>query len=529
MAMKTTLRQLLAQTLLLATMTGISMTEVLAAEPASHDLGTVEVIGKREPVALPLTVDVVDATTIAAQHRDDLAEALDLIPGISVQNLGQRRERLITLRGFSSRQVPLFIDGVPVYVPYDGNVDLARFGVDYVSEIVVGKGLASLLYGPNILGGAVNVISRRPVAPLEVSARVAAEFDSKGSGVEQRAAATIAGRSDLWYASFSGSGTQSNGYRLPSSFVPTAAENGARRENADSDDTVFVLRAGFTPNEDDEYAVNYYRQDGSKQDPPYAGQYLRTNTRLDGVTPRFWRWPWWNKESISLTSRNAIGGSGTLRLRAYYDTFTNSLESYDDATYTTQTRPFAFAGSRYDDYTVGGSTDFEWRWSESHVTRFAAHYKRDVHRELQRAPALPQQRLDIPTYDFAVEHEWLLTDALSLTPSYQHVIQSGRTVQVYGGGRFSPVVVEQSTADNGQLIGTYKLDDERSLVAGISRKTRFPTLKERFSGGLGSAVPNPALEPEYATHYEIGYEQAAAHGARSLPCSRATSGMRLKV
>src|SRR5690606_20015295 len=136
------------------------------AGTTTTELGTVEVIGERVPVALPVTVDSVTADTIAAQHRDDLSPALELVPGVATQNVGQRRERLVTLRGFNSRQVPLFIDGVPVYVPYDGNVDLARFGVDYVSEIRVSKGLASLLYGPNIMGGAINVVSRRPTEPL---------------------------------------------------------------------------------------------------------------------------------------------------------------------------------------------------------------------------------------------------------------------------------------------------------------------------------------------------------------------------
>ncbi len=462
------------------------------------------------PAALPFTVDTIDAREIAASHRDDLSQVLDAIPGVALQNLGQRRERLLSLRGFSSRQVPLFIDGVPVYVPYDGNVDLSRFGVEYVAEVSVSKGLSSLLYGPNILGGAINVISRRPVEPFEASARLAVEFDDRRDGIQQRAGVNLGTRSELWYASLSASGVESDGYRLPPSFRPVAAENGAARDNAASADRLYVARVGFTPSEDHEYGVTYYRQDGDKQDPPYAGSYLRSNARPDGVQVRFWRWPGWDKESFALVSRDALGANGTLRLRAYYDQFSNSLDSFDDATYRTQTRPFAFAGSRYDDYSVGGGADYEWRWSAAHVTRLAGHYKRDVHREQQRAPSIPQQRLDISTYDSAIEHEWLVTTTVSLTPSYQHVVQAGRTVQVFSGGRFSPVTVDQSSADNAQLVGTWKVTDGGSLVGGVSRKTRFPTLKERFSGGLGSAVPNPGLEPEYATHYELGFEHKGA-------------------
>ena len=435
------------------------------------------------------------------------------MPGVFVQNLGQRRERLISVRGFSSRQVPLFIDGIPVYVPYDGNVDLARFGVDYVSQIVVSKGLTSLLYGPNILGGAVNVVSRKPTEPFEASARIASELDDEFDSIEQRAVLSLGGISGSWYGFLSASYADSEGYRLPSDFVPVAAENGGPRENAESRDTVVSAKIGYAPNEDNEFALSYYRQDGDKLDPPYAGSYLRTNTRPDGIQVRYWNWPYWDKESVYFVARNAVTSQGTLRWRLFYDSFKNALESYDDATYTTQTRPYAFHGSNYDDYTYGGSADFEWRWTDAHATRFAVHYRQDVHREEQIAPLIPLQRFEIPTYDFAIEHEWRVTEAFSLTPSYSHMIQPAETVQVYNSGprTYSPVHTDRSTADNAQLVASYKLAYGGSLIAGTSRKTRFPTIKERFSGGLGSAVPNPGLEPETAIHYELGYEQRGSN------------------
>ena len=500
----------------LATLAALGVSTPAAAQSVPGEstfvLGTVEVIGKREAIAPAPTTDTVDLATLLAKHRDDLSEALDLIPGISIQNTGQRRERLISLRGFTSRQVPLFIDGVPVYVPYDGNVDLARFGVDYVSKIIVGKGLASLLYGPNILGGAINVVSRKPTQPFEAFARLASEADDRLNSTDQRVSASLGGTSGLWYGTVTASYSHSDGYRLPADFVPVAAENGGDRENATSHDSVISAKIGFAPNDDNEFALTYYRQDGEKRDPPYAGSYLRTNSRLDGVQVRYWTWPYWDKESVYLVARNAVGSQGTLRWRLFHDSFRNALESFDDATYTTQTRPFAFHGSHYDDYTYGGSADFEWNWSSAHTTRLATHYRQDVHREAQTAPAIPLQRLEIPTYDVAIEHEWQIAPNFTLTPSYSHMIQPDQTVQVYNSNTrtYSPVSTNKSEANNAQLVGTYKLDAAGSFVAGISRKTRFPTLKERFSGGLGSAVPNPALDPETATHYEIGYETKGA-------------------
>src|SRR5262249_17934030 len=58
---------------------------------------------------------------------------------------------------------------------------------------------------------------------------------------------------------------------------------------------------------------------------------------------------------------------------------------------------------------------------------------------------------------------------------------------------------------------TYQLDGGPALFGGVGQKTRFPTIKERFSGGLGSVVPNPALKPETALHAEIGAEQRGSN------------------
>ena len=480
-------------------------------------LGTVEIIGQRIAADTTVTTDTVSANVLAARHRDDLSEALDLIPGIAIQNTGQRRERTISVRGFTSRQVPLFIDGVPVYVPYDGNVDLSRFGVDYVSEIVVSKGLASLLYGPNTLGGAVNVVSRKPTQPLEILARAHIEADDHFSTDANRVDASIGGRSaharsGTWYGNLTGSYATSKGYRLPGDFTPVAAQPAGERLNAADRDSLITAKLGYE-RAGDEYALSYYRQVGAKHDPPYAGSYLRAVAPKDGVQVRYWNWPYWIKESIYFVARNEVTSQGTLRWRIFNDTFRNSLSSFDDATYTTHTRPYAFYGSAYNDFTYGGSADFEWSWNPANTTRLASHYRNDVHREFQAAPALPVMHLDIPTYDGALEHEWHPLPTLSVTPSYSYMIQPDRTVHVYNSNikKYSPVETDRSTANNAQLVATYQLDGGPALFAGVSRKTRFPTIKERFSGGLGSVVPNPGLSPETALHAEIGFEETGSN------------------
>jgi iron complex outermembrane receptor protein len=48
-------------------------------------------------------------------------------------------------------------------------VDLARFTTFDLAEVNVSKGYTSVIYGPNALGGAINLISRRPVKKFELN------------------------------------------------------------------------------------------------------------------------------------------------------------------------------------------------------------------------------------------------------------------------------------------------------------------------------------------------------------------------
>ena len=44
----------------------------------------------------------------------------------------------------------------------------------------------------------------------------------------------------------------------------------------------------------------------------------------------------------------------------------------------------------------------------------------------------------------------------------------------------------------------------------VAQKSRFPTLKDRYSYKAGKAIPNPALRPEHARTWTAGYSRAFA-------------------
>ncbi len=244
---------------------------------------------------------------------------------------------------------------------------------------------------------------------------------------------------------------------------------------------------------DNEFAVGFVRQDSEKGVPPYAG--TDTNT-----LPRYWRYAEWAKNSVFAVGNKKIGQTGYLKPRVYYDTYENTLEAYDDATYSTQTKKSSWT-SIYDDYTFGGSVEGGAMVAERHQVRGAAHYKQDVHREHNVGG--PTSIFKDQTVDVGAEDRIRLRENLALAIGADYAVRNRleaddpNTHEVFGDN--------DNEAFNPQA-GLFFAVTGGTFRATIARKSRFPTLKDRYSYRLGTALPNPDLDPETAMHYEIGYE-----------------------
>lgn len=280
--------------------------------------------------------------------RNDVAQALNLLPGITSSEVGPRNEAMLYLRGFDLRQVPVLIDGVPVYVPYDGYVDLARFTTFDLSDIQISKDYTSVNYGPNAMGGAINLITQRPVGRFELNG--ATGWQSGG----YRSNLNVGSDLGKFYVQAGVSKYKRDYFPLSKAFHPTGSEDGGHRDNSYSDDEKVSIKVAYTPGSKSEYAISYAYQHGTKGTPVYAG----TDT-LNSLLkkPRYWRWPKWDKQSLYFLSHTQIDSTQYIKTRIYFDQFINTLDSYDDDTYTSMTKPYAFS-SLYNDYTIGGILEY---------------------------------------------------------------------------------------------------------------------------------------------------------------------------
>lgn len=468
-----------------------------AAETAPFTLGEISVVAPADDERLPGT-SVVDSAAIRAHDRETVGTALQMAPGVSLSSVGARNEQMAYVRGFDLRQVPVFVDGIPVYVPYDGYVDLGRFTTFDLARIEVAKGFSSLIYGPNTLGGAINLISRRPSKAFEGEIGGGIGLDGEGARNSYRLYGNVGLLRESWYLQAGASLLDEDWFRLPDGFDATAAENGGKRENSYRRDSRVSFKLGFTPNATDEYVLGYVRQDGKKGNPPYAGNL---------VSPRYWQWPYWDKTSIFVATHTRFG-EHALKVRAYHDTYENSLYAYDDATYTTQSRRSSFR-SWYDDYTDGLSVEGDFALGAANRLRLAYHYKEDVHREHDAGE--PEQTNRDQTQSFAIEDSFAVSQRLTLVGGLSYDYREAKRAETYDA---STGLVRQPVGDNdavnAQFGAFYAIDGGGTVRATVARKSRFATIKDRYSFRLGTALPNPDLETERATHYEIGYTAALA-------------------
>lgn len=126
--------------------------------------------------------------------------------------------------------MPVFFDGIPTYVPYDGNLDLGRFMTSELESIEVSKGYTSLLQGPNLMGGAINLTTATPKKPFEANVSFSQGF-ARGADNAYNTSARVGARSDpgLSRSAAASTNSVSSACRAPMMTMPWLAATAAVR------------------------------------------------------------------------------------------------------------------------------------------------------------------------------------------------------------------------------------------------------------------------------------------------------------
>ncbi|MEN8202081.1 MAG: TonB-dependent receptor [Bacteroidota bacterium] len=458
------------------------------------ELGEVRVLGeKSHPLSLILSRDA-----MAHSPKKDVSSALISLPGINFVHLGPKNDAMVNVRGFDLRQVPVYMDGVPVYVSYDGYVDLGRFLVSDLSRISVSRGEASLLLGPNALGGAINLVSRKPLAKLEMDAASAITLDRRGFGGLQ-SELNVGSRKERYYFQAGIAFGESKPFILAGK-GSQGADQGKLQFNSETRDLNSSVKFGYTPNQTDSYVFSYHFQDGSKGVPVYIGDDPAQRVR-------YWQFPDIKKQGVHFNSKTFFSGDSYLQTRLYYDDYFSDLRSYDDSTLLSQEKRSSFT-SIYDDETLGGALILSLTPIEKHLVKTAVHAIYDHHREHNIHPGMEALRhFRDMTFSMAIEDQIRLSKRLLLTAGVSMHLKNNLQADNYDAQSDSVYAFPEHSDKAFNLLagGQYQLGQLHYLNANLSRKNRFPTMRDRYSYRLGKSIPNPDLFSESSWNFDLGY------------------------
>jgi iron complex outermembrane receptor protein len=552
-----------------------AVTAIVAQDP-SHPfhLGVTEVEVSATLSPLSPTADSINQGEIQEHDATNVAKSLDLLQGVEIQHLaGNRNETSVYLRGFTGDgRVPIYLDGIPQYVPYDGYIDLNRFLTSDIGEIQVAPGFSSPLLGPNALGGTVNMVTREPSKKLEGDLAMGT-YSGNGLLSSLRVGSMqtrflFQGTLD-WlqddYIPLSGNfaypmggytalipGNKANtatGCTTPkgSCNVPYAYTD--QENNSNTRDEKFGGRIGWLPKNGGQYIFSYINQKGKKSDPLYQGANAAASFK------NFWTWPYWNKDSYYFLSDTKLGEQSGIKFRVYYDQLRNSIDMYDNSQYNSMTNfnpgKNSAEVSNYDDHTDGASTEFTTRLIKHNVLGASLFFKDDTHNAVNVYPGAPAYYASQKTppsaaavylaeynpvqnlrdQQFSNGYQDLITfnSRLHATLGFSADHLKGLKQQYLNGANQpttgtlpgtellaytcpnDPTNTSYSgcTAHfwnyNPQGSLTYTASSSDVLFATYEDRGAFPTLKERYSTGMGSSLPNPELMTEHSQNWNFGY------------------------
>lgn len=154
-----------------------------------------EVVVTASRVAAPLTdviadVSIIDRSTLDRAGQSSLRDVLAQQPGVQfVSNGGYRSSTSVFLRGASGPQSIVLIDGIRVGSATSGGASYENMPLDRIERIEILRGAASALYGPDAVGGVIQIFTREPVEGFQLGANLGA-----GSDGQQQAGASVRGR-----------------------------------------------------------------------------------------------------------------------------------------------------------------------------------------------------------------------------------------------------------------------------------------------------------------------------------------------
>lgn len=146
--------------------TGARAGELADAGGATLRLDDYVITGTRSPHRIadsPVRTELVTADWIRSAGLNSLADTLELLPGVRVENNCQNCGTSdILMLGLEGKYTAVLFDGVPLFSGLAAVYGIDQIPAAFISRIEVVKGGGAAAYGSGAVSGVVNIIGRNP-------------------------------------------------------------------------------------------------------------------------------------------------------------------------------------------------------------------------------------------------------------------------------------------------------------------------------------------------------------------------------
>jgi iron complex outermembrane receptor protein len=465
------------------------------ADSAARKLKAVTVTESRSAgVVGGASAVVIRPVELRSSPAPSLEQALRESPFVHVRQ-NSRGEMELSVRGSDSRQAAVLVDGVPLTLGWDHRADPSLIPLTGAQSLLIVRGLGSLLNGPNTLGGTIEV------SHDDVFGRLGTGKAWAGVGIDENSAtfASVGGGrgfADLKGGSLSVRGGFSHrtrdGVSLPRGATDPTATDG--------------LRTNSDLNQSDAFASIRWNNDrGRSLRLLFSGSGAERGVPPEEhlAAPRLWRYPSNTRGMAAFSAKSGSiatpFGFGSFDVGMGYNTGRLRIQTFGDRTFQ-----FATGEERGDEGTLSGRVLFTHSLPRG-ATLKGAITGADV-RYVESLPPVADARYRQTLVSGGAEIEAPLGAATMLAGGLVY----DRVSTPESGGRTPGA----RPFDNfGWRAGLSRdLGPAARVHASASRRSRFPSLRELYSGALNRFTPNPDLKPETLTGVEAGFTVDRAWG-----------------
>jgi iron complex outermembrane receptor protein len=451
--------------------------------PASADTFVVDlpglVVSGESAVAVDAGRTVVDAPAAAALDPVSVADLAVALPATRAA-VNSRGDAHPMVRGAPERHVQTFLDGIPLNIPWDERVDLGTVPAMAIGGVEGRRGPASLLDGPGALAGSLRLLPPSPAGDRPASEAAV----SLGTGGLAHLEGAHRRRAGAWNLLGAGAWTTRDHWPLP--------DGGGDRMGSDLDQASLLMRASREVAGAGRLSLLASAWTAEKGVPPELHE---------GDEARFWRYPVRERALAGGVLLLPLDEAGhwDLGVTVSADIFHQEIDPRGPDGWDTPLQ----TGDEYEknwDRTGYGRLRLTRYLGDQATAAVQASARYTHHREILEVGG--------PTLDYA---QWLASMAAEADwrPAAGWDLRAGAGwdhVATPESGDKPGSPADAAAAVNLRLCRDLGPDRGAYLAAG--RRSRFPSLREAYSGALGRFVPNPDLAPERQDQVEVGLAAA---------------------